>query len=158
MVYKNMFLPVLEYGNIFLSSATAENRKKLQTLQNKGLRCALIRDRDTSSDELHEDAKLLKLKYRRELHLLNFMFDMSEVESNVKERSNLGVVTRSSRKKLLKVKRPRTEIYKKSLSYLGPQKWNALPSDVQLVASRQEFKSKCKVHIERKSRVRNSIL
>ena len=41
LVYKSMMLPVLEYGDILLSSATLKKRKKLQVLQNKGLRCAL---------------------------------------------------------------------------------------------------------------------
>ena len=46
MVYKSMLLPILEYGDVFLSAtigpcATVVNRKRLQLLQNKGLRCAL---------------------------------------------------------------------------------------------------------------------
>ena len=41
LVYKNMILPILEYGDIFLHSASQKIRKKLQTLQNKALKCAL---------------------------------------------------------------------------------------------------------------------
>ena len=67
LVYKSMMLPVLEYGDILLSSATLKNRKKLQVLQNKGLRCALNKGIETSMDELHSEANLLKLRYRREL-------------------------------------------------------------------------------------------
>ena len=58
MVYKGMILPIRE---IFLSTASVENRKRLQTLQNKSLRCALNKGFDTSSVELHTEAKLLKL-------------------------------------------------------------------------------------------------
>ena len=65
LVYKNMILPIIEYGDIFLVGTTAENRKKLQILQNKGLRCAL-REQDTSIDELQ------RLKYRRDQHLLSY--------------------------------------------------------------------------------------
>ena len=57
LVYKNMLLPVIEYRDILLTGATTVRRKKLQTLQNKGLRCALRKDRFTSSSELHRDAK-----------------------------------------------------------------------------------------------------
>ena len=32
MVYKNMLLPMLEYGDVFLSATTNVNRKRLQTL------------------------------------------------------------------------------------------------------------------------------
>ena len=122
LVYKSMLLPLLEYGDIFLSSATMENRKKLQILQNKGLRCALNKDKDVSTDELHSDVNLLKLRYRREQHLLNFMFDASQCESNMQSVRTTGVKTRSAGKKLMKIKRPRTEKFKKSLAYCGPQK------------------------------------
>ena len=44
MICKNMILPILEYGNILMMSATKENRKKLQTLQNKALKCAIGRN------------------------------------------------------------------------------------------------------------------
>ena len=55
-----MILPVIEYGDVFLVGATVENRKKLQILQNKGLRCALNRDIETSIDDLHSEAELLR--------------------------------------------------------------------------------------------------
>ena len=77
MVYKNMLLPILEYGDIFLTATSAVNKKRLQTLQNKGVRCALSMGQEAHSADLHEEAKLLKLKYRREQHLLNFLYDKS---------------------------------------------------------------------------------
>ena len=82
MVYKNMLLPILEYGDIFLSATTSLNRKKVQILQNKGLRCALGKDIETSIDDLHEEAKLLRLKFRRNQHLLNFMYDQAQNQQN----------------------------------------------------------------------------
>ena len=127
MVYKNMLLPILEFGDVFLSAATCLNRKKLQILQNKGLRCALGRDIETSTIDLHEEARLLQLKYRREQHLMNFMYDQAQNPNMLKSRSKSAMRTRSSNKKLLKVKRPYTEKFKKSLAYLGPKKWNKLP-------------------------------
>ena len=33
MIYKNMILPILEYGDVFIHSASKETRKKLQVLQ-----------------------------------------------------------------------------------------------------------------------------
>ena len=65
LVYKNMILPIIEYGDIFLTGATNGNKKKLQILQNKGLRCALNADKDISTRELHTEAKLMRLKHRR---------------------------------------------------------------------------------------------
>ena len=83
LVYKNMILPIIEYGDLFTVGATACNRKRLQILQNKGLRCALGRDINTSVLELHREAKLLKLKYRRDLHMLSNMYDRAQHPNNI---------------------------------------------------------------------------
>ena len=93
-----MFLPILEYGDTLLSSASVANRKRLQILQNKGLRRALKADKYANSSALHEEAKLMKLKYRREIHLLNFMYDMSLNPKNLKNHRTVGVTTRSGGK------------------------------------------------------------
>ena len=71
------------------------NRKRLQVLQNKGLRCALNRDKSTSREELHSEAELLQLKYRRNLHTLHFMYDMSQISGNIVIPKEGGVQTRS---------------------------------------------------------------
>ena len=39
---------------------------------------------ETSSDELHEEARVLKLKFRREEHLLNFMYDLPQDDRELK--------------------------------------------------------------------------
>ena len=81
LVYKNMILPILEYGDIFLSAATRENRKKLQKLQNKALKCALAKDKTFSTNKLHKEAQLLKFKHRRKLHLLIHMHKISHIHN-----------------------------------------------------------------------------
>ena len=122
MVYKGMILPILEYGDVFLSAASAINRKWLQTLQNNRLRCALNRGIETSRDEIHTEARLLKLCFRREQHTLNFVFDSAQETSNLRIRPEQASRTRSSNKILLKLRRPCTEIFRRSLAYIGPKK------------------------------------
>ena len=150
MVYKNMLLPMIEYGDIFVTSATLEQRRKLQVIQNKGLRCALGRGTEAHVDDLHEEAKSWKLKHRREMHVYNLMFDKSKVESNLRAVRRVGAVTRSSAKKLVKIARPRTEKFKKCLCYKGPKKWNSLPVDVQTLISKKEYKTKISALIDAK--------
>ena len=142
MVYKGMILPILEYGDIFLASASVENRKRFQILQNKGLRCALNKGLETSSEELHLEANLLKLKYRQELHMLNYIYGYAQINSNRKVPPKTTIRTRSQKKLLLKIKRPYTEKYKKSLSYRGPKKWNSLSAGLQFSCSKIEYKAK----------------
>ena len=148
MVYKNMLLPMLEYGDIFLSSTSNVNKRRLQ---NKGLRCALNKDIETSTEELNAEANLLKLKYRREEHTLNFMFDQAQKPSLLKVRSNSVINTRSSSKRLLKLKRPYTEKFKKSLAYLGPKGWNALPSAFHFTQSKVLYKTMVRNMVTAKS-------
>ena len=151
MVYKNMLLPILEYGDVFLSASSCVNRKRLQILQNKGLRCALGRDIETSTRDLHTEAGLLKLKYRRENHLLNFMFDQAQNPCMLKRTPERKMVTRSGNKKLLKVKRPYTEKFKKSIAYQGPKKWNALPETLHHTKQKVAYKVLVKNLIVNKS-------
>ena len=150
LVYKSMLLPIMEYGDVFLSAATLANRKKLQTLQNKGLRCALNKGLEISSDDLHEEAKLYKLKFRREQHTLNLMFDWALDPGKLKTKRIKGLATRSSSKKLLRLKKPRTEKFRNCLTYLGPKKWNSLPVNMQLAGAKTLFTKSNAAWISRK--------
>ena len=78
LIYKNMILPILEYGDIYLSSATMELRKKLQTLQNRALKCALGKDKFYRTNRQHKEARLDKLKVRRHRHILIHMYQISK--------------------------------------------------------------------------------
>ena len=158
LVYKCMLLPILEYGDIFLSATTLLNRKKLQILQNKGLRCALNKGLDTSREILHEEARILRLQYRREQHLLNFMFDWASDPSKLRAKPKTGVVTRSSSRKLLRTKRPYTEKLKKSLAYYGAKKWNALPSDIHQVLTKASFKQSIANWVSNKALANNQTI
>ena len=51
------------------------------------------------------------------------------------------VTTRSQKKRLLKVKRPKTEKFKKSLTYKGPSAWNSLTVDLHYVEDKFAFKN-----------------
>ena len=142
LIYKNMILPLLEYGDVLLDSAKSETRKKLQVLQNKALRCALNMDRDTPSNTLHKEASLNKLKLRRKEHLLLHMYQISHTGSfkDWKVQSTGAVRTRLSKKKLITIKKPNNEKYKKSISYRGPEAWNKLKGELQKVENYHKFK------------------
>ena len=124
LVYKCMMLPVMEYGDILLSATSVITKKRLQILQNKGLRCALLAGSKASVDELHKEGNILPLKYRRKQHLLNYMFDQSQNQSLLRPKSASTIRTRSHKKRLQKVKRPYTDILKKSIACAGPKSWN----------------------------------
>ena len=157
LVYKGTLLPILEYGDVFLAGTSVLNRKRLQVLQNKGLRCALNKSSDTSVDELHAEAKLLKLNCRREQHILNYMYDYAQIPQNRKTRSVLTVRTRASKKLLRKCKRPRTKKFKKSLAYRGPNSWNNLPGEFHFAESKAVYKAKILGWVNRKASLAESL-
>ena len=151
LVYKNMLLPMLEYGDIILNGITATQKKRLQGLQNKGLRCALKRKQDSSTAVLHEDANLLKLKFRRQQHVLNFMFDMSQQDASMKPARKVGVSTRQGNKRLMKLRRPKTERFKKCLAYVGPKQWNGLPEKFHFITTKPPYKSQVALLVKQRA-------
>ena len=72
---------------------------------------------------------MLRLKYRREQHLLKYMYDWSMDPDRVKKSGGAWDKTRSQAKRLLKIKQLRTDKYKRSLSYTGPSLWNGLSAE-----------------------------
>ena len=151
LIYKNMILPILEYGDIFLHSASQIIRKKIQILQNKALRCALNKDKRYDSDALHTEAKLLKLKDRRHIHILLHMYQLAQMPDFKlwKSHQTTGTKTRSSKKKIITTRRPKTEKFKRSITNQGPKLWNSLPANLQKADSYHEFKSQVKKEFEK---------
>ena len=74
---------------------------------------------------------MLQLKWQRDIQMLNYMYDMSQTGKNIVKPKEKGLRTRSHAKRLFKLRKPKTEKYKKSLAYRGPRKWNDLPGDIQ---------------------------
>ena len=152
LIYKNMILPILEYGDIFLHSASQKIKKKLQVLQNR----ALGKKKLYSTDNLHDEAKLLKLKDRRPMHVLLHMFQLARLPGFRlwKRFQSAGMKTRSSKKKLISCRKPNNEKYRKSITYQGPKLWNSLPTHIQKAESYQEFKIGVKKWFQDKASIR----
>ena len=142
-IYKNMILPILEYGNILLISTKAINRKKLQTLQNKALKCALGLDPLTSTKDTHSMAKLDKLSLRRKHQILQLMFKQKSNPSlwKRKTKKKQGLATRSANKQLFIQYRPKSEKFKKSITVQAPTLWNSLPENIQNLENIALFKN-----------------
>ena len=143
LVYKNMILPILEYGDIFLSSLSKITKKKLQTLQNKALRIALNDRGADNTDGLHQQAKILKLTKRRKMHCLQFIFKKKNNNALLTKKS-VGRQTRSSYKVTFMLRKPSSEKYKSCLSYSGFRAWNQLPASIQTIDDSHCFKHRIK--------------
>ena len=118
LIYRNMILPILEYGDIFLSSLSKQTRKAMQVLQNKALKIALNCRLRESTDNIHKEANLAKLEIRRKIHTLQFIF-RKKSNINLLVCNPSGRVTRSSNRIKFKLRKPVTEKYKACLSYMA---------------------------------------
>ena len=74
------------------------------------------------------------------------MYDLF-LDPNYVKTTRSMVATRSQSKRLLKIERPKTEKFKKSLAYKGPTKWNALPADFHNVTTKNLFKQRVKARV-----------
>ena len=134
-IYKNAILPILEYGDIFFCSLEGTIKSKLQTLQNRALKCALSKENKYSTTLIHFEAKLDKLAIRRKHHILLYMFrEIAQGRTKFKNTSK-RITTRLSKKKNVRTNRPKLEKYKKSLTYVAPKLWNTLPVHLQKTES-----------------------
>ena len=72
LVFKSVFLGVLDYGSIFVSSIPEEMKGNIQTLQNNALRCCfnIMDPRDAYVIAIHRQVNVLLFKERLILNLL----------------------------------------------------------------------------------------
>ena len=144
-MYKSTILPLIDYNDLYQLLWCNEKIQKLQRLQNWGLRI-VYNDRVPRLDEqeLHQEAGLTLLKFRRILHMLGLMYHRSKNDLFVDKRD---IHTRQFDKIKLKVIHPNVKKAFKSPNYLGAQLWDMLPRDTQIEPTFNLFKYKVKQHI-----------
>ena len=144
-VYKSTILPIIDYNDHFQMLWNADKLRKLQKMQNWGLRI-VYNNRNPKLDEaeLHQEANLTLLKSRRVLHLLSLLYFRAKDKENL---DNRPIATRQFAKIKFKVINPVIKKAFKSPNYLGAQLWDLLPRETQAEPTFQTFKFKVKGHI-----------
>ena len=85
------------------------------------------------------------------------MYDVAQCKQNRKAASKLTVKTRSSNKVLLKIKRPNSEKFRKSLAYTGLKRWKSLPAEFHKTEDKPSFKNMVSDRVTRKAFLNVSI-
>ena len=80
LIYKGTILPILEYADFVFDYDIQYMNNKLQTLQNQGLYTVFNQhywayDAKDSTETLHRKANMFRLKHRRKIHILSFIFN-----------------------------------------------------------------------------------
>lgn len=137
VIYKTMILPLIEYGNVFLLSCTSLERRKIQRIQNKGLKIVFSRNRFYPTRLLHKDANLASWEVRARLAANRMMFKF-KFNHDCLEDHRQG--TRLQSGPLLKVTRPNSKAFINSLSYKARVLWNELPASLRNIDDYCHFK------------------
>ena len=135
-IVKTMICSIIDYGNIFIDTCTAQDLQDLQILQNNALRCCYnVSDpRDEHVIDLHRNANMEMLDVRRRKQQLvciwrNLQTGFIEVYRPVR-------ITRGGQGKSIRLPIPRTEQYNKSVFYLGSKQVEATTTKQAVVRQR----------------------
>ena len=142
MLYKALILPIIDYNDIIYSLLTKQQLDKLQRTQNHALR-TVFRGKILSVAQMHDQAKVNYLSERRNLHLLNLMYDRSLESEYIDNRPR---ITRQGDATLLNVPHPKTRKLEAAPIYMGSVKWNELPPRVRKSDTKIHFKYAINAH------------
>ena len=134
-IYKQTILPILEYCSFLVDGFLVADQKKIQRLQNRGLRiCTLTRPGPANLDLLHIRCSVDYLENRRIRPLKCLMLKY------VQQINLPGNPNQRTRGRPIKSRKPKFEFYKRSPLYRGTILWNNIPSHSQLLNTLIEFK------------------
>ena len=130
------------------SHLSADLSSKLQKLQNRAARVLTFSNYECSTSELFQNLKWSKLVHQRVVSKAIMMHSIVNntapeyLTSRFVRRCDLTSYNLRENEYKLAVPQPRTEFYKRSLSYSGSVLWNGLPLEVRQLTSPSIFKGK----------------
>ena len=136
-IYKMKILPYLDYGDIFYMSANAEHLEDIRKLQYRALRICLKANIRTARVELLTRANLPLLAFRRTVHLRNYMYKRSKIDTYL---DKAEIQTRAHTAPLFKIPKSDTKTYDKSILVKGGTEWNSLSAEIRNKDTYNNFK------------------
>ena len=160
-LYYSLIYPHLIYGIEVWGSSNTSCINRLMTLQNGAVRVIIFKDKRQTdfslpaSIPLFNKLKILKIYDIFKIYISRFVFKclnklcMEQFHSwFITTSCTHTYSTRSSMQKNLYLPHVRTTFYGlKSIKFLGPKIWNALPAQVKMSESYVSFSSKLKEYI-----------
>ena len=138
-IYKVMILPLFDYNDVVFSSGNISSLKKLDVLQNKGMRIIGRLNKRTNTNNIMNRLEILDLKKRRLYHLLQYAYKLSK---NPLEIKSVKKITRfNENKKILKTLPTHSDVYVKSFDYLARTYWNKLDQTIHNFNEKAKFNS-----------------
>ena len=149
LIYKQTVLPVIEYCGLLYNGLSNNITKKLQYVQNRGLRVCLKTNMRHPVADLHAVCNIDYVDVRFDLQILMLLhkyiysesLDARSVGLVLKETNPYGRVTRSANTMELIYPHDVKLSYRKSPLYRAVDLWNSLPQSCRLTSNKSAFKS-----------------
>ena len=144
ILFKSAILPYLTYCHLVWHFCKASDTRKLERLQERGLR-AVFKDNNSIYEQLLKKADLPTLLNRRLQDLCILMYKVKHklcpaYISNIFKEPNSNYNLRQAD---FSIPRYKTATYgKHSIRYLGPRLWTKLPKSIRDVTTLMSFKGK----------------
>ena len=142
-IYKQMIIPLLDYADFMVESASKTKIDKLEKLQEKALKCiSNVCHGQINVAELYirYNVQPLSLRYREHISCLMYrqsklpgMLDHGRPTINLRSNAKIKFKKRKNRRKY--------QLYLKSPKVRGVKVWEMLPSGVQKATTKVKFKS-----------------
>ena len=143
----------IKYAIEVYGSANKTNIQKLQTIQNKLLKVLLKKDRQFSTDALHNNLNILKVNDIYETSLLNFVYASlsPDAADPIKNFYRQRTHTHNTRHRTdLEIRRFRTEMGRSTTHNRGATLWNNIEIELQNKPSLFAFKRHVKHKYQQK--------
>ena len=151
MLYKSLVAPLIDYCDIVYMNANKTDLIKLQLVQNIACRIILKAGPRDHIDDMHRELKLDLLSDRRRYHLLAECHKNIHTDKHTPLKrffkpnaDNLNRRTRRLCKFNVLVPRVRTTAGQKAISYIGPNTWNKLCTNLKELVKLPTFKRELK--------------
>ena len=143
-IVKTMICSIIDYGNMFIGSCNLQDLSDLQVLQNSALRCCYnISDpRDEHITVLHANANVQTVDVRRKRQQIVCIWRNIQNGFIVPHIPNR--ITRTAGGINIRLPIPRTELFKKSVYYVGSKLWNDLDENIRDIKDLDDFKKNIK--------------
>ena len=147
LVLEALVLSCLSYCPAVWSSATKQDRNRLQVAQNRAARLALGCSRRDSVEWMHEALAWLTVEQRLACSLITFLFNVYKVKKPQRmllklqptnERHNYN--TRNASKEHFTLPVPKSNALKRTVMYRAETQWNELPPKLIQIKNKDSFK------------------
>ncbi len=148
MSYNALVLPLFDYGNVIYSTCGSTMMRRLQVLQNRGMKITLQWPYRSHSEDMLKKLKWMSVKDRAEYSKLCLVYKCINDQApnylcskfnSLKERHQHN--TRNRKQNNLSLVKPRINQQKRAFSYSGASMWNNLDPATRNCDTLNSFKS-----------------